>query len=74
MNFCWEETNKSTAVTHQKITAKSKSRHLKLIILEHFCVWEGARIWVHRNYSLAMHLNHLGLVSKAQNASGFSPS
>ena len=74
MSFCWEKTNKSTVVTHQKITANHKSRHLKLIILEYFCVWEGARIWVHWNYSLDMHLKHLGLVSKAQNASGFSPS
>ena len=32
------------------------------------------KLWIYWNYSLDMHLNYLGLVPKAQNASFFSPS
>ena len=35
----------------------TKTRHLKLIILILFCVWEDARVWVYGNHSLDMHLN-----------------
>ena len=52
----------------------TKSRHLKLMIWVLLCLWEGARVWAHWNYSLVMHLNALGPVFKAQNAFCFSPS
>ena len=67
--FCQENI---LVVRYQKITANHKTRHLKLIILVLLYVWEDARIWGHWNYSLDVHLNYLGSVSKAHKASCFS--
>ena len=44
------------------------------MILVLFCVWDDARMWADWNYSLDIHLNYLGPVSKAQNPSSFSAS
>ena len=46
----------------------SQPRHLRLIILVLFYVWEDARVWAHWNYSFDLHLNYIGPVSY------FSPS
>ena len=37
------------------------------------CIWEDAIIWAHWNYSLDVHCNYQGPVSKAHNASYFFP-
>ena len=44
---------------------KAGSRNIKRLLLikeNHtpFCVWEGARVWAHWNYSFDMHLSYLG--------------
>ena len=52
----------------------TRNRCLRSMIGVLSYVWEDARIWVHRNYALEMHLNYLMPISKAQNASCFSPS
>ena len=36
---------KKYIVEHQKITANHRNRHLKLMILVLFYVWEDARVW-----------------------------
>lgn len=41
----------------------TKSRHLKVMVLVLFYIWEDARVWAHWNYSLDMHLNCLGPLS-----------
>ena len=55
------ETNKQCSQT-SKMTANHKNRHLKLMILVLFYIWEVVRIWAHWNYSFAMHLNYTGPV------------
>ena len=43
-----EKTKKQKhVVEHQKITARHRNRHLKLMILVLFYVWEDARVWAH---------------------------
>ena len=47
--FVEKQTKKQTkhVVQHQKITANHKNRHLKLMILVFFYVWEDAGVWTH---------------------------
>ena len=53
---------KKYIVEHQKITANHRNRHLKLMILVLFYVWEDARVWDPWSYSFDMNLNYLGPV------------
>ena len=50
-SFCNKQINqnkhKNYVVKPQKITANHKNRHLKLMILVLFYVWEDASVWVH---------------------------
>ena len=55
--FHW---GKKLVVEHQKSTANQKNRHLKLMVLVLFNVWEMARIWGHPNFSSDVHHNYLG--------------
>ena len=52
---------KKPGVQHQKITANYilKTRHLKLMNLSLFYVWEDARVWTYWNYSFDLHLSYL---------------
>lgn len=47
----------------ERLPLTTKDRYLKLIIVL-FCIREKARIWTHRNYSLDLHPNYLGPVSR----------
>ena len=33
--------------TYKRLLLNTKTRHLKLMILVSFCVWDGARVWAH---------------------------
>ena len=79
-SFCWKKTNKKHVVERnmwldiKRLLLTIKNRHLHLVIFMLFYVWEGARVWLHWNYSLDTHLNYLGPVSRAPNVSWFSAS
>ena len=79
-SFCWKKKKKKHVVERnmwldiKRLLLTIKNRHLHLVIFMLFYVWEGARVWLHWNYSLDMHLNYLGLVSRAPNVSWFSAS
>ena len=72
--FCWKKRKRTCSWTLKDYCQSSINRHLKLISLVLYYVWEYARIWAHWNCFLDMHLNHLGPVSRTQNISYFSPS
>ena len=54
---------KSCSWTSRRLLLITKTRHLKLMILVLFCIWEGAKDWAYWNYSFDMHLKYLGPVS-----------
>ena len=55
--FCWEK--KCSPMSEDYLLLFKKNRHLQLMILVLFCVWEDARIWAYCNYSLDMNLHYL---------------
>ena len=63
---------KKNVVKYQKVTANHRNRHLKLMILVVFYVWEDTGVWAHWKFSLDMHLNGLGPVFRTQNVSCLS--
>ena len=47
-SFCWEKTKNKHVAEHQKITANhKKTRHVRLMILVLFYIWEDAKVWAH---------------------------
>ena len=52
---------KTPGIQRQTITANCifKTRHLNLMNLSLFYVWEDARVWTYWNYSLDVHLSNL---------------
>ena len=57
-----KQANKQTkhVVKLQKMTASHKARHLRLMILVFFYVWEDAIIWAYYNHSFDMHVHYPG--------------
>ena len=53
---------KKRSIRMSKITL-IKNRHLKLMNLRLFCIWEDTRVWVHWNHFFDLHLNYLGPVA-----------
>ena len=51
------------SVNVKRLLLIKKTRYVKLRNLVLFCVWEGARVWVHWNHSFDMHLSSLRPVS-----------
>lgn len=59
----WKRKKNKCLVRHQKVTSNHKA-HTSQVNDFRIFLWEDARIWVHWNYSLDMHLNYTGPMSK----------
>ena len=50
---------------HQKLAANHRNRHLKIVKLVLFFVWEEARIWAYSNLSFDIQINSPGPASSS---------